>query len=69
MAVTLCLKELHEKFSYPREILNFNDRNLDLSLFNGSVYDFKNGTIIRLGEDAQVSHAIRGLDSLSVQEI
>jgi len=44
-------------------------RNLDLSCFNGAIWDFKNGVILRLGEGAQVTHAVHGFNSLSGYEI
>ena len=44
------LKDLHENFGYPEDILDFNySQNLGTCL-NCAVWDIDNGTILKLGE-------------------
>jgi hypothetical protein len=63
--VTDLLSELYNVFKYPLEILDFDfDNNLGVFL-NNSVWDVKNGTILKLCEGHYISHAIKGFKKLT----
>ena len=62
------LDKFHKKGYHER--VKFFDYRKHLSLaLNGGVWDIKHGTIIRLAEGCVVTHAIRGYNKLTIQEI
>jgi hypothetical protein len=68
LAVSSYLSDLSEH-GYPKEIILFDyDRNLGVCL-NNAVWDIEKGVIVRLGEEKEVTHAIRGFQALSKEEI
>jgi hypothetical protein len=68
--VSASLIYLYEEFKgYPKEVITFNfDEHKEMCI-NGGVWDISNGTIIRLAEGCVVTHAIRGYNKLTIQEI
>jgi hypothetical protein len=53
---------------YPQEICEFDFNNLGVCL-NNTIWDIKNGTILKLGEGKRILTAIKGFNKLSDQEI
>ena len=68
LLVECYLKELHESFpdDYPANIeSDFNyEKHLNMCL-NGAVWDIKNGTVLKLVENKEIAHAVRGYEKLS----
>jgi hypothetical protein len=63
------LAELHESFSYPKSVKEFN-YDTDLKVFlNNSVWDIEHGTILKITGKNTVSHALFGFESLNQFEL
>jgi hypothetical protein len=60
------LEALCTKFEgYPKEIMNFNfEENFGVCL-NNAIWDIENGTVIKVNERREVTHAVLGFEPLS----
>ena len=59
------LQQLHDKYGYPKEVMDFNyDKDMGVCLNNG-IWDIYNGTVLKLDEGRRITHAIRGFKPLT----
>ena len=64
------LEDLRDNFKgYPKETTDFDyEKNLGTAL-NNAVWDIEHGTVLKLTEDKEVSHALLGFKKLTKTEI
>ncbi len=60
---------MHEHFGYPKEIIEFDyDKGLPVCLDN-AVWDIAQGTILKLGQNKEITHAVKGFEKLTHEQI
>ena len=66
------LQDLHECAGYPEDVMDYDcseDSEQIRVCLNYSMFDIDNGTVLKLGEDNEVLAAMKGLKTLSLEEM
>lgn len=70
LVVDSLLSQLHDSCKgYPSQVKQFDyKRNAQVCL-NNAIWDIEHGTILKVGEDGKITHAIHGFEPLSSDQI
>ena len=69
LVVDSLLSQLHEQCKYPIEVKHFNYQKHAQVCLNNAIWDIEHGTILKVGEDGKITHAVHGFDALTTEQI